>query len=1130
MRFKKFNDIENIRHAKVEEKPIKNYTGNINEIDCPTPSKNTSAATKKEMIEMQGMFKQRNKAIEQSVKNHDPKSQYAIEKYLKDNNLELNKNDTDKIAETGAAIAKKLKNKFERARPYQVAEATGMTFNIMPLESDSMKTPAYPSGHSLQSRLIGEYYAEKYPDHREGLIDAADECGMGRVYAGWHYPSDHNASVKLAKEVYPKINLNRKSLKESIIDIPRKTYARGVFDKADTPNPVLKPSVKKMALDGIKTFEKFGKVVKYTLIGSILTKQYRADADLDINILFDIPGSKAEQEKVHDEIREYQAEINGKNIPGTEHPINYFSIIDPVTFNKARDMADGTFDIDTNKWIKKPEPGTFEPEKYVTDFQKRVSEIDVVKGELVRDMIDYEELKDLTNADIENLSGLVSKKLAEIKDSINTLIDIGDKTIADRKDAFSIDMSPDEIRKFGVKNRLPKNVIYKMLEKYHYLKFFKKLKEIMEDGKISSDELKSLSKIKEAKGRSIAFTFGRFNPPTIGHEKLINKVVQQRTDDYRIYLSKSEDTSKNPLNARVKLATMKQMFPRHARSIMLNPSNMILDIATELYKKGYSNVTFVAGSDRVREFDTILKKYNGVKSRHGLYDFDSINVASAGERDPDADGATGMSASKMRAAAKDKDFNTFKKGLPSGFANSKNAQDLFRNVRKGMMLAASYEVGELKFKPFVTASTLEELNKMTLRDKYISEHLYDVGDIVDDVETNVTGVIIRRGTNYVTLEDEDMKLHKCWLYNIMETPVYPVKLEERSMKLKEKRKNQYDKETDQPKKYVAGLSDKDKKAHDKHLDKQGKKSDSDKSAYVQSPADKKAKTKTSKHTKRFKQMYGELKTKNEREPQHRGNEFNDTGMPESYDIGQDYAKYTSSITPGEKHYKQTFQGTSYTPSKHSDNLININAEKDKEMNKKVELKDIEEWATKEETINKYKERYGEEWQSKIEETYNKMFNKVIDTNTNMQEGRMKDIAIDLMSKEKGGLDAEEFERKYRKSKAEMRKELGASEGFKMSFKEFAEDVNEWGVLPSTITEAQYQGKTVTLNKPVRGGTKKFYVYVKNEKGNIIKLGFGDPNMEIKADNPARRRSFRARHNCDNPGPKWKARYWSCKKW
>jgi len=918
-------------------------------------------------------------------------------------------------------------------------------------------------------------------------------------------------------------------IKESIIDIPRKTYARPVFDNADTPNPKLKESVRKQILDSIKTFEKFGKVVKYTLIGSILTKQYRADADLDINILFDIPGSKEEQEKVHDEIREYQGEINGKTIPGTQHPINFFSIIDPVTFNKARDMADGTFDIDSNKWIKKPEPGTFEPEKYVTDFQKRVSEIDVVKGELVRDMIDYEELKDLTGNDIKNLSSLVSKKLDEIKSSINTLIDIGDKTIADRKDAFSTDMSPDEIRKFGVKNRLPKNVIYKMLEKYHYLKFFKKLKEIMEDGKISPDELKSLSKIKEAKGRSIAFTFGRFNPPTIGHEKLINKVAQQRTDDYKIYLSKSEDTSKNPLNARVKLATMKQMFPRHARNIMLNPSNMILDIATELYKKGYSNVTFVAGSDRVREFDTILKKYNGVKSRHGLYDFDSINVASAGERDPDADGATGMSASKMRAAAKDKDFDTFKKGLPSSFARTKNAQDLFKNVRKGMMLAASIDhgAGAFRFKPFITASTKEELEKMTLRDKYISEHLYDVGDIVDDVETNITGVIVRRGTNYVTLEDENMKLHKSWLYNIMETPVYPIKLEERARKLK------YDKETDQPKKYVAGLSDKEKKAHDRHLEKQGKKSDSDKSAYKQSPADKVAKTKPSTHTKRFKQMYGELKTKNEREPHHRGNEFNDTGIPEAYDIGHDYAKYTSLLTPGEKHYSSKFQGGPYKPSKHSDNLINVNADKDmKPMNKKVELKDIEEWATKEETINKYKERYGEEWQSKIEETYNKMFNKVIDTNTNMQEGRMKDIAIDLKSKEEGGLDAEEFQRKYNKSKAEMRKDLGASEGFKMSFKQFAEEVNEWGILPSTITESEYQGKKVKLNDPFRtsGGPKKFSVYVKNEKGNVVKVNFGDPNMEIKRDDPARRKSFRARHNCENPGPKWKARYWSCYQW
>ena len=79
-------------------------------------------------------------------------------------------------------------------------------------------------------------------------------------------------------------------------------------------------------------------------------------------------------------------------------------------------------------------------------------------------------------------------------------------------------------------------------------------------------------------------------------------------------------------------------------------------------------------------------------------------------------------------------------------------------------------------------------------------------------------------------------------------------------------------------------------------------------------------------------------------------------------------------------------------------------------------------------------------------------------------------------------------------------------------------------------EAEYQGRKVKLNKPMRGDVKKFKVYVKNDKGNVIKVSFGDPNMKIKKSNPARRKSFRARHNCDNPGPKTKARYWSCRKW
>jgi len=90
--------------------------------------------------------------------------------------------------------------------------------------------------------------------------------------------------------------------------------------------------------------------------------------------------------------------------------------------------------------------------------------------------------------------------------------------------------------------------------------------------------------------------------------------------------------------------------------------------------------------------------------------------------------------------------------------------------------------------------------------------------------------------------------------------------------------------------------------------------------------------------------------------------------------------------------------------------------------------------------------------------------------------------------------------------------------------------NEYGYLGyADMFEAEYQGRKVKLNKPMRGDVKKFKVYVKNPKGNVVKVNFGDPNMRIKKSNPARRRSFRARHNCDNPGPKHKARYWSCRK-
>jgi len=119
-------------------------------------------------------------------------------------------------------------------------------------------------------------------------------------------------------------------------------------------------------------------------------------------------------------------------------------------------------------------------------------------------------------------------------------------------------------------------------------------------------------------------------------------------------------------------------------------------------------------------------------------------------------------------------------------------------------------------------------------------------------------------------------------------------------------------------------------------------------------------------------------------------------------------------------------------------------------------------------------------------------------------------------------------------KGALPKELKAEyQTEQMSFKEFVEnfskneDLNEWGEIEEV---SEYQGRKVTLNKPSSGDVKKSKVYVKNEKGNVVKVNFGDPNMTIKKSDPARRKSFRARHNCENPGPKWMARYWSCKAW
>ena len=262
--------------------------------------------------------------------------------------------------------------------------------------------------------------------------------------------------------------------------------------------------------------------------------------------------------------------------------------------------------------------------------------------------------------------------------------------------------------------------------------------------------MKKFKEITEASGQ-IIFTFGRFNPPTTGHEKLIEKVASVAgSNPFRIYPSQSQNPKKDPLPHTLKVAYMRKMFPKYKTNIVAGREKTVFEIVTKLHSEGYTDIVMVVGSDRVKEFDSLLKKYNGVNGRHGFYDFRTIGVMSAGERDPDAEGVTGMSASKMRAAAVSGDFDSFKTGLPSGF---RDALKLYNDVRKYMGIREERDMGEMT-------------DFETLRDMYLTGKIWNVGDIVE--ANGIKGKVIRKGTNYLSFVDEDNKVHKAWLYDIDE--------------------------------------------------------------------------------------------------------------------------------------------------------------------------------------------------------------------------------------------------------------------------------------------------------------------------------------------------------------------------
>ena len=260
--------------------------------------------------------------------------------------------------------------------------------------------------------------------------------------------------------------------------------------------------------------------------------------------------------------------------------------------------------------------------------------------------------------------------------------------------------------------------------------------------------------LEETAPKAIWVAFGRYQPPTLGHQKVFEKLASLAVGKiYRIYSSHSEDPKKNPLPYSVKIQLLRKLFPRHARAIVSDDANSILDIAAECYVQGFTEFGVVTGSDRVSEFQALLDSYNGKQMVRGLYNFKEIRVVSAGDRDPDGDESSAISGTRMREAAKNNDLEEFSRGLPR--VGDSGAKEVFNAVRRGLGLRESSN-----FRKHLRLATVSEL-----REAYVRGEVFRLGDSVTLRNDDEIGRIASRGANFVIVEVAGKRLRK-WLEDV----------------------------------------------------------------------------------------------------------------------------------------------------------------------------------------------------------------------------------------------------------------------------------------------------------------------------------------------------------------------------
>lgn len=339
--------------------------------------------------------------------------------------------------------------------------------------------------------------------------------------------------------------------------------------------------------------------------------------------------------------------------------------------------------------------------------------------------------------------------------------------------------------------------------------------------------------ILEGKRDTVVFSHGRMNPVTVGHQKMVEagqKVADRLNADYELSITHSHDPKKNPLNVEQKLKHVKRAFPKVKVIATSKETPSFLHVAKRLHAAGYKHLVMVAGSDRQQEYHDTLHKYN---HHPDFYSFKSITVPDAKtmqkmagvslERDPDSEGAEGMSASKMRQHAANNDYAEFRKGVPAHFSDAQS-RELYNDVRQGQVRKESRD----------------------LRQQYLNGEIYNLGDRV--FCGSELAEIVYRGSTYVTLELDDHKTEKYWIADLEErSGQYHTK----TGRLKQNPTNP----SGLSKKYSGELSHATQLARRQHFRKNAAKSSSDASAYKPAPGDEQATTKQSKYTKRYHERY-----------------------------------------------------------------------------------------------------------------------------------------------------------------------------------------------------------------------------------------------------------------------------------